>query len=89
MSALRRVWVMAKGYAPDEGGMQTYAAGVALAYRAAAVTRPLTGYGYLVTRSENLSTLGVLWESSIFPGRAPQGTVLLRMFLGGARCSYQ
>lgn len=34
MSAQRRVWVMAKGYAPDEGGMQTYAAGVAQAYRA-------------------------------------------------------
>lgn len=35
MSAQRRVWVMAKGYAPDEGGMQTYAAAVAQAYRAA------------------------------------------------------
>jgi glycosyltransferase involved in cell wall biosynthesis len=34
------VWVMAKGYAPDEGGMQTYAAGVAQAYahRGASVT---------------------------------------------------
>lgn len=30
-----RVWVMAKGYAPDEGGMQTYAQGVAEAYAAA------------------------------------------------------
>ncbi len=27
-----RIWVMAKGYAPDEGGMQTYAQGVAQAY---------------------------------------------------------
>lgn len=27
-----RIWVMAKGYAPDEGGMQTYARGVAEAY---------------------------------------------------------
>jgi glycosyltransferase involved in cell wall biosynthesis len=31
----RRVWVMAKGYLPDEGGMQTYAHGVAEAYAAA------------------------------------------------------
>ena len=31
----QRVWVMAKGYHPDEGGMQTYAAGVAEAYAAA------------------------------------------------------
>jgi phosphatidyl-myo-inositol dimannoside synthase len=28
----RQVWVMAKGFHPDEGGMQTYAAGVAEAY---------------------------------------------------------
>jgi oxygen-dependent protoporphyrinogen oxidase len=34
---------------------------VALAYRAADITRPLDGYGYLVTRGEGLSTLGVLW----------------------------
>lgn len=31
----RAVWVMAKGYAPDEGGMQTYARAVAEAYAAA------------------------------------------------------
>ncbi len=58
---------------------------VALAYRAEAIGRPLNGYGYLVTRQENLSTLGVLWESSIFPNRAPAGYVLLRAMLGGAR----
>jgi phosphatidylinositol alpha-1,6-mannosyltransferase len=28
----QRLWVMAKGYAPDEGGMQTYAKGVAEAW---------------------------------------------------------
>ena len=58
---------------------------VAMAYQADAVSRPLNGYGYLVTRQENLSTLGLLWESSIFPNRAPGGTVLLRAMLGGAR----
>lgn len=36
----KRIWVMAKGYTPDEGGMQTYARAVAGAYaaRGAAVT---------------------------------------------------
>lgn len=58
---------------------------VALAFKSGAVTRPLDGYGYLVTRQDNLSTLGVLWESSIFPNRAPSGYVLLRIMLGGAR----
>jgi oxygen-dependent protoporphyrinogen oxidase len=58
---------------------------VALAYRANAIARPIDGYGYLVTRNERLSTLGVLCESAIFPHRAPEGSVLLRMMLGGAR----
>ncbi|MDP2052011.1 MAG: protoporphyrinogen oxidase [Acidobacteriota bacterium] len=58
---------------------------VALGYAAASLGRGLDGYGYLVARSEQLATIGVLWESSIFPGRAPDGAVLLRVFLGGAR----
>lgn len=58
---------------------------VGLAYRTSAIERPLDGYGYLVTRREDLATLGVLCESVIFPNRAPDGTVLLRVMLGGAR----
>jgi oxygen-dependent protoporphyrinogen oxidase len=58
---------------------------IALAYRVQDIPRPLDGYGYLVTRAENLATLGVAWESSLFPGRAPQGHALLRVFMGGAR----
>ena len=58
---------------------------VALGYAAASLRRTLDGYGYLVARSEQLATIGVLWESSIFPGRAPEGAALLRVFLGGAR----
>jgi len=58
---------------------------VALAYRKQDVPRPLDAYGYLVTRPEGLATLGVVWESSLFPGRAPDDMALLRVFLGGAR----
>ena len=58
---------------------------VALGYRTADVPRALDGYGYLVTKPEGLATLGVVWESSLFPGRAADGTALLRVFLGGAR----
>lgn len=57
----------------------------ALAYRVEDVPQQLDGYGYLVTRPEGLATLGVVWESSLFPGRAPAGMALLRVFLGGAR----
>lgn len=58
---------------------------VALAYRQSDVRCRLDGYGYLVPRSERRSTLGVVWESSLFEGRAPAGFVLLRALLGGPR----
>ncbi|MBI1796214.1 MAG: protoporphyrinogen oxidase [Candidatus Eisenbacteria bacterium] len=58
---------------------------VAMAFPAAAVPRALDGYGYLVARSEGLDTLGVVWDSSLFAGRAPEGRVLLRAMMGGAR----
>jgi len=58
---------------------------VALAYPATDLRRPLDGYGYLVARSEDSDVLGVVWESSLFAGRAPGGYVLLRAMLGGAR----
>jgi oxygen-dependent protoporphyrinogen oxidase len=58
---------------------------VALGYDLADIPHSLDGYGYLVTRPEGLATLGVVWESSLFPGRASDGTALLRVFLGGAR----
>jgi oxygen-dependent protoporphyrinogen oxidase len=58
---------------------------VALGYRAADIPRALDGYGYLATAPERLATLGVVWESSLFPGRAPDGAVLLRAMLGGSR----
>jgi oxygen-dependent protoporphyrinogen oxidase len=58
---------------------------VAMAFRAADSPRPLAGYGYLVARAEGLETLGVVWESSLFEGRAPQGMILLRCMVGGAR----
>ena len=58
---------------------------VACGFRVDDIPRPLDGYGYLVTRAEGLATLGVLWESTIFPRRAPEGMALLRVFIGGAR----
>ncbi|MEZ5286134.1 MAG: protoporphyrinogen oxidase [Vicinamibacterales bacterium] len=58
---------------------------VALGYRTADVPRALDGYGYLVTRGETMATLGVVWESSLFTGRAPEGHALLRVMLGGSR----
>lgn len=44
----------------------------------------LDGFGYLIPRQEGCSVLGTLWDSSIFPHRAPQGKVMLRSMMGGA-----
>jgi oxygen-dependent protoporphyrinogen oxidase len=48
------------------------------------IVRDLDGFGYLIARKEGRSTLGTLWDSSIFPRRAPEGHVLLRSMMGGA-----
>lgn len=56
---------------------------VALAYDATAIP-PVNGFGFLVPRGDELRILGCLWDSSVFPGRAPQGKVLLRAMIGGA-----
>jgi oxygen-dependent protoporphyrinogen oxidase len=61
------------------------AATVALAFRRDAVAHPLTGSGYVVPRVENPAILAASWLSSKWAHRAPEGTVLLRTFVGGAR----
>jgi oxygen-dependent protoporphyrinogen oxidase len=57
---------------------------VCLGFEAARLARPLDGFGYLIPRGEGLRTLGCLWDSSVYPGRAPQGQALIRVMLGGA-----
>ncbi len=46
---------------------------------------PLSGFGFLVPSREPRQILGTLFCHSIFPHQAPEGTVLLRTILGGAR----
>jgi protoporphyrinogen/coproporphyrinogen III oxidase len=57
---------------------------VAAGYYQQQVGEPMNGFGYLVPRSEKLHTLGTVWNSSLFPGRAPRGAVTLTSFTGGA-----
>ena len=57
---------------------------VALGFEESDIGGAPNGFGYLVPRSEGMRSLGCLWDSSIFPGRAPAGKVLLRVMIGGA-----
>jgi len=56
---------------------------VSLGYRKSDVGHSLNGFGFLVPRSANLRVLGTVWNSSLFPGRAPEGHALLTSFVGG------
>ena len=58
---------------------------VYLGYRREEVGHPLDGFGALFPSKEGKLTLGSLWSSTLFPGRAPAGHVLLTNFAGGAR----
>jgi oxygen-dependent protoporphyrinogen oxidase len=57
---------------------------VSLGYRTADVAHGLDGFGFLVPRSSGLNVLGTVWNSSLFPGRAPENHALLTSFVGGA-----
>jgi oxygen-dependent protoporphyrinogen oxidase len=54
-------------------------------FAAADVAHVERGFGFLVPSRERLGILGTLFESSIFPHRAPADHVLWRTMIGGAR----
>jgi len=56
---------------------------VSLGYRKQDIGHELEGFGFLVPRSAGLRVLGSVWNSSLFPGRAPEGHALLTSFVGG------
>jgi oxygen-dependent protoporphyrinogen oxidase len=57
---------------------------VASTYYRQQVGDPLEGFGFLVPRGEKVRTLGTVWNSSLFPGRAREGSVTITSFIGGA-----
>ncbi len=57
---------------------------VALGYRDADLKQPLTGFGFLVPAKERESLVACTYVGRKFPHRTPEGTSLLRCFMGGA-----
>jgi oxygen-dependent protoporphyrinogen oxidase len=58
---------------------------LALGFERAQARHALDGFGMLIPQREARATLGALFSSTLFPGRAPDGRVLLTAFIGGAR----
>jgi oxygen-dependent protoporphyrinogen oxidase len=58
---------------------------LALGFRREDVAHKLDGFGFLVPDVERRNVLGVIFSSTLFPGRAPAGHVLLTAFVGGVR----
>lgn len=56
---------------------------VALGFDRSQISHPLDGFGMLIPDRENQPVLGSLFSSTLFPGRAPAGKVLLTSFVGG------
>lgn len=53
-------------------------------YHAGQIGMPVDGFGVLIPRAEKIRTLGIVWNSSLFPGRAGPGRVVLTGIAGGA-----
>jgi oxygen-dependent protoporphyrinogen oxidase len=59
------------------------AATVTLAWRIREIPRPLDAYGFVVPAVERRAILASTWSSAKWPGRAPEGWALIRVFIGG------
>ena len=60
------------------------AATVNLAFRRDQVPHPLNGFGFVVPHRENRKIIAGTFSSVKYAGRAPEGHVLLRAFVGGS-----
>jgi protoporphyrinogen/coproporphyrinogen III oxidase len=60
---------------------------VSSAYDRKQVRHALEGFGFMSPRREGLHTVCTFWNSSLFPGHAPEGMVLMTSFAGGEEVS--
>ena len=57
---------------------------VTFGFRRDQISHALDGFGFVVPAAENRRILAGSFSSNKFPGRAPEGCVSIRVFLGGA-----
>ncbi len=58
---------------------------ISIAYRKEDIEHPMNGFGFVVPRSEKRKIMASTWSSIKFSGRAPDGSVLIRCFVGGSK----
>lgn len=49
------------------------------------ISHSMDGFGFLVPSKESKDLAGAIWNSAIFPNRAPEGKALFTLFVGGGR----
>lgn len=68
-----------------EGIPGSTSAVVSLGYRRDRIAHPLDGFGFVVPFVEDRRILSGSFSSVKFAGRAPEGSALIRVFMGGAK----
>jgi oxygen-dependent protoporphyrinogen oxidase len=59
-------------------------AAVSCGYRREQIANPIDGFGFVVPQIEGRRIIAASFASNKFPGRAPEGRVLIRTFVGGS-----
>ncbi|QDT42334.1 Protoporphyrinogen oxidase [Gimesia alba] len=80
---------MTAGFAPELSGLLAqieYASTAILVnvFKLSDIKHPLNAFGLVIPAAENRKIFAVAFASRKFPGRAPEGCVQLRTFVGGA-----
>jgi oxygen-dependent protoporphyrinogen oxidase len=57
---------------------------ITVAYRRTEIRHLLDGFGFVVPQVERRPIIACTFSSVKYPGRAPEGQALLRVFMGGA-----
>lgn len=76
---------LSEKFAPLSGIPHPPIACAALGFKREQIKHPLDGFGMLVPSIEGKNLLGCIFSTMLFPGRAPEGEVLLQCFIGGAK----
>lgn len=58
---------------------------ISLGFRRDEIGHPLNGFGIVIPHSENRKINAITWSSTKFDHRAPDDSVLIRIFFGGSR----